>query len=616
MTAQSQAAPPGGMTKRDALAKASALMKAGELKKAQALYRQIAKAAPEVHQAWDGMGLTAYQMKNYQTAKGFFEKALALKPDAGTYHLRYGVVMRALGDSKAAVQHYTKARDLEPELPGLHGNLGNAYRDLKRYKEAIEAYRQAVADNPDAAGAHLNLAMGLSDAKRFDQALVSLERALELDPDSASIQRELGNIYQELRRHDEAIACYRKAIELDPEDHATRHNLATVLQTLGHLEEAEETYRQALAIRPDFFGSLRQLASVKKFKGNDEEVAAIEQALKSDSMSEEERIDLYFALGKAYDDSKQHERAFRQLQSANQLHRKTLNYDKDKNTQFIDRIMATYDKAFFKNRGGFGSQSERPVFIVGMPRSGTTLTEQIISSHPQVHGAGELMKMHQISSDLPQRLKVDLKYPEAVKLLDKENALAAAQDYLDYLDEHDQEALRVTDKMPFNYRLMGFLALLFPKAKIIHIRRNPLDVCLSCYFVKFKEHLDFSYNMVELGHYYRDYMRIMDHWRRTLPVTWMEIRYEELVANQLAESKQLIDFCGLEWDERCLEFHRNKRPVLTASSWQVRQPLYSSSSGRWRNYDRYLGPLKEVLTDYLAEEPSMQNEPNPVQSGT
>ena len=258
----------------------------------------------------DGLGLIAHRRKNLPQAKAFFDKALALNPNSATYHLRLGVVHRAQGHSDKAVESYEKALKLDAKIPGLHGNMGNALRDLKRYKEAIAAYRKGLAENPKSPTTLVNLALGLSSDKQYEEAAQHLQTAIDLEPKNANTRKELGNVLLELQRYDDALASYRKAIEINPEDHTAYHNLATALQNIGRLEESAEAYRQALKIRPDFFGSLRQFASVKKFKDGDEEIAAIEQGLQSENIPDEERIDLYFALAKAYDDTGAHDKAF------------------------------------------------------------------------------------------------------------------------------------------------------------------------------------------------------------------------------------------------------------------------------------------------------------------
>jgi Sulfotransferase family len=361
------------------------------------------------------------------------------------------------------------------------------------------------------------------------------------------------------------------------------------------MEESAQAYRRAIAVKPDFAPSIRQLVGIKSHAPNEREAAGLEMLLRDDGLPEETRAELYLALATAYELSGDFDKAWERLQAGNQIIHKKLGYNPDGNTRFVDRIIDTFGAEFFAKRKGWGDPSDLPVFILGMPRSGTTLVEQIICSHPQVYGAGELTRLHELSLALPQRLNRRLPCPEVARYFDRASAAGLSGDYLDYLRGLAPDALRVTDKMPFNYRLIGLIAVCLPNARIIHCMRDPLDTCISCYFAKFREALHFAYNMVDLGRYYRDYERLMAHWRDTVEMRWLDMLYDDLVASPEEKSRELIAFCGLDWDPRCLQFYENERAVFTASNWQVRQPIYQSSVARWQRYDKFLGPLRVAL---------------------
>jgi tetratricopeptide (TPR) repeat protein len=590
--------PAGGRERtHPALAEATGHLRAERYQEAEALYREVLRENRRDAQAWDGLGVLAYQTGRMALAKECFERAIALKPKVAEHHNHLGIVCRAEGKPKEALAHYRRAIQLGPPNAGTFGNYGNALRDLERFDEAIENYREALRLAPHSTPLRISLGATLVAAKRAEEGLEILREAVRLDPQSAAPHKELGNALLSENFHDEAVACYRRATALDPSDHKAHHNMGTALQFLGHLDEAAEHYRKAVALKPDFSASLRQLGGVKKFDSPDQDVSELEALVKRQDLTEDQRAELYLALAKAYDDLGQYDKAFARLQAGNQILRKGLDYSADKNTQYVDRIIAAFTAEFFAERRSFGSDSDVPIFIIGMPRSGTTLVEQIICSHPRVYGAGELMRMHEMVTEFPRRLRRKAHYPEAMRLIDREMAGRLAAEYLDYLRGFDAEADHITDKMPFNFRMLGLIALLFPRAHFIHCVRDPLDVCLSCYFARFKDRLMFTFNLVEVGGYYRDYATLMDHWREVLPVPMLEVRYEELVADQEAKSREMISFCGLEWDDRCLAFYETERPVLTASNWQVRQPIYRTSIERWRHYERYLGPLMDALGD-------------------
>ncbi len=559
------------------------------------LLLQLTRNFPRHHFAWDRLGLVLRAAENLPQAKAAFAKAAELKPKDANYHDHYGVVCRALGDKEDAVKSYRKALELAPDRASTWGNLGNVLRDMEDFEEALKAYRKAVELSPDTPQMRVNLISALIGADYGDEAVAQARRAIELAPDHGSLYSELANALLRQDKHEEAVIAYQRWVELDGKVHGVFHNMGTALQQIGRLDEAEEAYKRAIEIQPDFGPSLRQLASIVKFDPKTADLSEIEDLIEEEGLDASQRADLYFTMAKANDDLKNYDQAFTFLQSANQIVRKGINYGADRNTMFVDRIIKTYDRAFFEERKDFGLDSDVPILILGMPRSGTTLVEQIVSSHPRVFGAGELMKMSELSSGIKNRFETKKPYPEGMDELDRDKVQAIAGDYLACLRGFDADAPHVTDKMPFNFRLLGLITLMFPKAKIIHCRRHPYDIIISCYFARFKEQLAFSYNLLEAARYIRDYERIMDHWRQVLDIEIYHSRYDELVADQELRSRELIAFCGLEWDDQCLSFHENKRPVMTASNWQVRQPMYSSSLERWRKYEKHLAPLRTVL---------------------
>jgi hypothetical protein len=294
-------------------------------------------------------------------------------------------------------------------------------------------------------------------------------------------------------------------------------------------------------------------------------------------------------LAKRYDD------AFRHLADANRLCDAESGASSQAHIDHIDRLISVFTADLLRRQTLTDQQSEVPIFIVGMPRSGTSLVEQIIASHPQVFGAGEVGYMQAISRNLNSQAVPPARYPDCLPFLSAEQLRNASAWYLARLTERAGDAVRITDKLPSSYLRLGLIALLFPRARIIHCHRDPLDTCLSCFFQNFGRNQPLCADLRKLGTVYRQYERLMAHWRRVLHIPTLEVRYEDLVKNQEPESRRLIDFCGLPWDDRCLAFHRTQRAVNTASFWQVRQPIYISSIGRWRHYERHLTPLKEAL---------------------
>jgi len=585
------------------VAAALGLARSGRVEDGERRLRQMTREAPATADPWHALGLLAYQRGNYKEARQLFTRAVELEPDNGAFHNALGVVLRNVKEPEEAIRHLEEAVRLRPEDASAVGNLGNAYRGMKQFDKAEAALKKAVELDPQSGSLRINLASMLVEHGRYEDAAVHVEAALRSSPDYAPALREQANILLSRRKHAEAVDYYRRAVEGDPKDHLAWHNYATTLQFLGRLDEAAEAYRRAIEIKPDFAEARRQLSGVQTYKPEDADLPELESHLEDPDQTDEQRAEIYFALSKIHGDLGHYEEAITCAQAANQIMRQKQPFDAANNRAYVNRLIKTFGEKFMEKRQGFGIVSDLPVFILGMPRSGTTLVEQILASHPQVYGAGELKKFHEVVISLPGRLRKNVANPEASALLDRETSKEMAREYLDYLRAQHPTAARVTDKMPFNFRLLGMIALLLPEVRIIHCRRDPMDVCLSCYFARFTESLNFSYNLLDAGHYYKEYERLMAHWRKVLPLRMIEVQYEELVADIETVSRRIVDFCGLEWNERCLSFYETERPVLTASNWQVRQPLYSSSVGRWRRYEKHLRLLRALL-----DQPSTQGE--------
>jgi hypothetical protein len=310
-------------------------------------------------------------------------------------------------------------------------------------------------------------------------------------------------------------------------------------------------------------------------------------------MPNQQAIHFHFALGKCLEDLGDHDRAFPHFIEGCKLKRSSINYDSAQMTRRFNDVMRVFDRATIARLRGGGNPSAVPLFVLGMPRSGTTLLEQIIASHPEVHGAGEITDLLKIAWKSP-----DSAYPGNILALDQATLSKWGDDYVAGLRKRAPDAPHITNKMPENFVFIGLIHLMLPNARIIHVNRNPVDTCLSCFKTLFNSGLDHTYDLAELGQYYVDYARLMDHWRDVLPAgAFLDVQYEDIVADQETQARRLIDFCGLEWNDACINFHKHKRSVRTASLAQVRQPIYKSSVERWRAYEKYLGPLLDALGD-------------------
>jgi Sulfotransferase family len=372
---------------------------------------------------------------------------------------------------------------------------------------------------------------------------------------------------------------------------------------LGRTEEARRAFETAVQLAPRRVLFYAGLAEIRRFAKGDRHLAAMKNLARDLArLGREEQIQLHFALGKAFADLTQHDRSFCHLLAGNTLKRQQINYDEATVLGEFDRIRAVFTRGLMQDKRGLGHPSSVPVFIIGMPRSGTTLVEQMLASHPKVFGAGELSDFRDAVVRLAAREAVPQPYPETVSSMTGPKLFSLGADYLAHVRRMAPSADRITDKMPGNFLAAGLVHLALPNARIIHIRRDPIDTCFSCFSTLFAADHPHAYDLGELGRYYRAYAALMEHWHDLFPVEVMiEVQYETLVTDFEGEARRIVAHCGLDWDDACLAFYRTQRPVQTASMLQVRQPIYQSSVGRWRPYQDMLGPLLEALRGYPIE---------------
>lgn len=565
--------------------------------------RKAAELLPEDHETHYNLGNTLLLLNRLNEAEASYRQALRIRPDDADACFNLGNALWKQGRLDEAAASYLKALKIRPDHAEVYGNLGNILQELGKLDEAEASYRRALQLKPGYAAAHYNLGNLLHDRNRLDEAEASYRQALKISPDNVDAHTNLGNLLQELDRLEEAEASFRQALQIKP-DYAEAHgNLGKLLLDRGRIDEAEASFRQALQVRPDDLVVRLSLALAGKVKAGDENMAALiatEQATRNSAtpLPVEGAMCLHFALGKCYDDIGVHEKAFPHFLEGNRLKFTTSGFNQDQAAQHFASIMQNFDTAAIDRLRGGGEPSSLPIFILGMPRSGTTLVEQIVSSYPGIHGAGELSDLKTIM----RRNMAGSAFQDNLSSLDQAQLAAWGAEYVAGLQRRAPAALRVTDKMPANFLLVGLIHLMLPNAKIIHVRRNPADTCLSCFTQLFKDGQEFSYDLAELGRYYAGYARLMAHWRKVLPEgAFLDVRYEDVVADQEAQSRRIIDYCGLEWNDACLDFHSNERAVKTASMAQVRRPIYQSSVERWRSYEEFLEPLFEALGDLAPE---------------
>ncbi len=569
----------------------------GRLTEAIAAYRQALALEPNAAEIYNNLGIALQEQGDLDDAVAAFGQARALKPKLAETHYNLGNARQAQGKHAEAIAAYREAIKLKPDFAEAYNNLGSALRKQGDPIEAMACYKQAIASKPGYADAYINLAdFFLLDQGELEAAADCYRELLRLSPENADAWIGLGSILRHQQRLAEAMEACRTALRIKPDHPSAHHDLGLMFATLGDLEAARACYRQAIELDPNYAQAYESLAESRRYSPADgDEIVRLQALVDSPKLSEPGRISLHFALGKMLDDCGAFEQAFGHYRTANNLKRKTIGFDREKLIASVSATVATFTSHFFEQCQVSGHPSELPVFIVGMPRSGTTLVEQIIASHPQVFGADELPHIPTMVATLPARLQTDTVYPACVTMIDEPLVRSLAEEYLEKLQAIGGDTQRVSDKMPTNFIYLGLIALMFPRARIIHCRRDPLAVCLSIYFRRFGYGHTYANDLNDIATYYRQYQRLMQYWHEVLPLEICDVQYEELVANQASESQRLIDYCGLPWDDRCLEYHKNTRPVQTMSNWQVRQPIYTDSIKRWKHYEKHLDELKRAL---------------------
>jgi tetratricopeptide (TPR) repeat protein len=540
-------------------------LRLGDMATAERLASEVLRQMPREFHALHLLGIIKARQRNFLEADRLMVKALAIRA--------------------------------EPEALKNHAGVLN---ELGRYEAAIASLKRALKMKPGYADAYFNLGNTLRKTGRLGEALSAFGTAIELRPDYVEALQNQSDTLRDLNRQEEAIAALRRAIELSGRNAELHNNLGIVLRDVGEVDEARTMFERAVALDPGFSAAYYNLARSGKVR-SPALLAAMEAALPlSEKQPLNDRARLHFALAKAYEDGGRYDEAFAQLDIGNRMTRSLLDYDEKAEEREVEQIRETFSAALLLEKVGFGDPSILPIFIVGFPRSGTTLTEQILASHPAVHGGGETDALRDlIARPSAGSATSPFVFPASVTALDGDALRRLGAAYVRQFEGLDSGIARVTNKNLGNISLVGFIHLILPNARIVHVRRDPLDTCFSCFALKFGENaVKFSYELGELGRAYRRYLRMMAHWREVLPPgVMLEIEYESLVDDLEAEARRLVEHSGLDWDERCLAFHESARAVRTASVSQVRQPIYRSSIQRWRNYEKHLGPLLMALRE-------------------
>ena len=591
------------------------------------------RLAPGQAVYYSNLGIAYYDQKNHEQAEMCQRKALALNPDLLIALNNMGSILRERKQRQEAVSYFRRALQIAPDHWEAMNNLGSVLVELERPDEAIPLLLKVLQAQPENAAAHGNLANALVSKEDFDRAQLEYCKVLAIHPgkpdallglarvffgrdqpeqalpacqqavlaltENSEALVLLGDILLRLEHYDAARDAYEQALSIDAQSLGVLLSLGVLQMELGHLDEAQKIFSRAMAIEPENLAPYLYMADVKKMSQDDPCLRRLEAEVpRIDSLLESKAVALHFALGKAYDDTKQYDRAFPHFAAGCRMKRARIAYDPDDQDRLVQNICDLFSRKTVESLQGSGDPSDLPIFVLGMPRSGTTLVETIIASHPDVYGAGELRDLLTLAAE-PIENSLGNDYPLSLHGLQRDDLARMGARYVAGLRKRSATARHITDKMPANFLAIGLIHLMLPNARIIHVKRNAADICLSSFTRRFSHGLYHSYDLREMGRYYVAYARLMDYWREVLPRTaFFEVQYEELVMDKEAQTRRLIDYCGLAWHDACLESHKTERVVKTASITQVRQPVYQSSVERWRSYEAYLQPLLEELRKY------------------
>lgn len=574
------------------------LHESGRHGEAVEMLKNAVRLDPSLELAWLHLGKSLTQLGNGPDADTAFERAFELNPEKGK--LAHAAELHKDGNLDEAERLYREVIRSNPDNVDAMRLLGRVALSAKRNADAEALFRRATAIAPDFVGAIGDLGRVLRERDELEEAIECFRRMTELQPGNPQGHFLLAGALAQAALTYDAADAYEKVLALNPEHAGAMLGLGHTLKTVGRQEEAVNAYRECIRLKPDNGESFWSLANLKTYRLGDADIAAMQAALQRNDLNEQSRVNFLFAMAKAQEDCGDYDAAWEFYDQGNRVQRMLVSYDPVQTEVLNDAVKAVFDTDFLRRHAGDGNPSAAPIFVVGLPRSGSTLIEQILASHSRVEGTSELPYLGRVATSLNRNRADGVNYPEAVRELSAGHLVSLGQDYLDRCKRHRREGTQhFIDKMPNNFPTIGFLHSILPNATIIDARRHPLDSCLGCYRQLFARGQTFTYDLADIGEYFLEYERMMDHWHAVLPGTVLTVQYEELVRDLETGVRRLLEHCSLPFEDRCLRFHETDRPVRTASSEQVRQPIYTSAIGFWRNYEAHLGDLQEVLEPSL-----------------
>jgi tetratricopeptide (TPR) repeat protein len=622
------------------------LIKQRRPQEARGWFSKTLKLLPDFPRALEGLGLVLLAEQKPKEALPYLQKVAAAVPNRSKTQLALARALAQTGHGAESEQALARAYELDPNKAAL-AKAAEA-KEAGRIDEAEQLVRDVLAKNPKSvAGLRLlgqialdanrpraarsllmravklepgfilawnDLANAWMKDERFDRALEAVEKAIELDPTMPLSRVIKGNVLAKAQRHEEAVEAYREALTISPQHNGALSGMGHVLKTIGRTDESIEAYRTCTQAHPAFGEAYWSLANLKTFEFEPEEVEVMLKMVEDPKVADEPKVNFHYSLGKHFENEKDYDRAFRHYRDGSDLRRTHEMYDPVQTQVIHDRIIETFDREFLDARTGWGDPHPDPILIVGLPRSGSTLIEQILASHSQVEGTMELPDLSRAIRDINRSRKDRVDYPEAVADLPEHAVRELGERYIEGTRRYRTDTPFFIDKMPNNFSAIGLLHLILPNAKVINARRHPLDSCLGSYKQLFFKGQSFTYDLFELGQYYLQYQRVMDHWHKVLPGKVLDVHYEQVVADQENQTRRILAHCGLPWEDQCLRFYETERAVNTASSEQVRRPIYTKAVNFWRHYEDHLEELIGILEPLLVKLPKSER-PASLQAG-
>lgn len=596
---------------------------------AETLLRSVVARVPDFAKAHDELANALLAQNLPEQAVESLRRVIELDPDNPLARAKLGEIRTVLGDSAErseedpagiaaaegkllkAAQHrdagqlreaealYQAVLATEPDNARVYQLLGNLAVLQRQFGDAEILFKRAVTLDPENVSAWLDLGVASSERDGFEAAADAVQRAIAIEPGSSLSHQLLGGVYNRAGQYESAVSAFSTAVELQSDNAAALLGLGHTQRAIGNFDDAIAAYRRLIAAHQDAGEAYWSLANLKSYRFSADETESMLGQVDRDDVSGESRVCFCFALGKAFEDEDDFDRAFKFFERGNKIKRKSETYDPVETQAMTERLLAVFDRSFVTGAPDSAATGAVPIFIVGMPRSGSTLVEQILASHSQVAGTRELSSLDRVARSLEQRDASRPGYPDVLPQLDTETLTGLGERYLAATKTYRDDSPYFTDKMPNNFRHAGLISLILPEARIVDIRRHPLDSCMGCFKQLFAGGQPFSYDLFEMGEYYLEYSRLMQHWDAVLPGKVLTVMYEDLVADLEGQVQRLLNYCGLPMEQACLNFHETERPIESASSEQVRQPIYGTAVNQWRNYEPHLDGLIETLQPVL-----------------